>query len=429
MLEFKTETTRTLRTPDWYKTATRWTQLTLAEDDPVKFDPAFWIDLFRRSKSNATCLSAGGYIAYYPSEVPLHYVSKYIGDTDPFGTLVNGARALDMHVMARVDPHAIHQDAADAHPNGLRSTSNGQPRRHWAFPEVWVTCAYGDYNTGFMPKVVEEITRRYDIDAVFANRWQGHGVCYCASCTERFKAATGFDLPRNAKPTILHGTAWVDWRRDVLTEVIVQWDEVVKSVKPHASFIPNMGHASLMEFDLKIIEKHCPFLVVDHQGAHAASRWPGRPAARASACARAFPSARWCCITSVGLEEENRWKDSVQTGDESSCGSTTERAKAWPPGSRNSMASYRIPAGWTRSSSPYARHAKVQPAIDASRPTAEIALIDPASTLRRIPRTGTTRPRRTNLVFIMRSSRRGCPSRWSPTRCLRRRCSAASKCW
>src|SRR4029079_15453165 len=105
ILDAKTETAATLTTPEWFRTATRCTQLTHAEDDPVKFDPDFWIDVFRRTKSNATCLSAGGYIAYYPSKVPFHYVSKFIGEKDPFGALVDGARSLDMHVMARVDPH------------------------------------------------------------------------------------------------------------------------------------------------------------------------------------------------------------------------------------------------------------------------------------------------------------------------------------
>ena len=124
-----------LRTPDWYRTATRWTQLTLVENDPVKFDPDFWIDVFQRTRSNAVCLSAGGYIGFYPSKVPLHYVSKYLGDTDPFGRLVDGARSLGMHVMARVDPHAIHQDAADAHPLIVRQREQRQharlvPRKH-----------------------------------------------------------------------------------------------------------------------------------------------------------------------------------------------------------------------------------------------------------------------------------------------------------
>src|SRR5690606_26606007 len=155
----------------------------------------FWIEMFERTRSNATCLSAGGYIAYYPSKVPYHYVSRYLGDTDPFGALVAGARRLNMHVMARVDPHAIHQEAAEAHPEWVAVDRDGHPRRHWSYPEVWVTCAYGDYNAVFMPEVVKEITREYDIDAVFANRWQGHGVCYCESCRRGVRDASGPDLP------------------------------------------------------------------------------------------------------------------------------------------------------------------------------------------------------------------------------------------
>lgn len=82
MPDIAQQATGSLRSPDWFRAATRWTQITLAEDDPVKFDPAFWIEVFLRTKSNATCISAGGYIAYYPSKVPLHYVSKYLGERD-----------------------------------------------------------------------------------------------------------------------------------------------------------------------------------------------------------------------------------------------------------------------------------------------------------------------------------------------------------
>ena len=54
-----------LRSPTWYETATRWTQLTLVEDDPGSFDLDFWLGVFDETKSNATCLSAGGYVAYW----------------------------------------------------------------------------------------------------------------------------------------------------------------------------------------------------------------------------------------------------------------------------------------------------------------------------------------------------------------------------
>ena len=103
----------------WYDRPMRWAQLTLVEDDPGNYDPAFWLDYFRRTHSDAACLSAGGCVAYYPTQVPLHYRSRYLGDRDCFGELVAGCRKLGMNVIARTDPHAVHQDACDAHPEWI----------------------------------------------------------------------------------------------------------------------------------------------------------------------------------------------------------------------------------------------------------------------------------------------------------------------
>ena len=107
---------------------------------------------------------------------------------DPFGELVEGARRA-RHACDGPRRPARHprRMPPTAHPEWIAVDADGEPRRHWAFPGVWVTCAYGDYNLGFMPEVVREIARNYDIDAVFANRWQGHGVCYCDSCRRTSK--------------------------------------------------------------------------------------------------------------------------------------------------------------------------------------------------------------------------------------------------
>lgn len=381
MLDAQPEANPQLRTPDWYRSATRWTQLTLAEDDPVKFDPAFWIDVFKRTRSNATCLSAGGYIAYYPSRVPLHYVSRYLGDTDPFGTLVEGARKLNMHVMARVDPHAIHQDAADAHPEWIAVDRDGNRRRHWAFPEVWVTCAYSSYNFEFMPKVLEEITRGYDIDAIFANRWQGHGVCYCDACRQSFQSASGYDLPRDANPEDPVWMAWAAWRRTTLTRLVVEWDAVMKQVRPHTSFIPNMGSVSLMEFDLDVIEKYCPFLCVDDQGRRGTEPiWMGgRNGKRMRATFRDRPAI---LITSIGPEEVHRWKDSVTTGPEMQAwidSGTTQGLLPWFTKFNGVVPDTR----WVQPvADSFLMHADLEPVLSAMTPVAEIAILDPATTLR-----------------------------------------------
>lgn len=381
MLDTKAHPESRLRTPDWYRSATRWTQLTLAEDDPIRFDPAFWIDVFKRTRSNATCLSAGGYIAYYPSRVPLHYVSKHIGDTDPFGTLVDGARRLGMHVMARVDPHAIHQDAADAHPEWIAVDKDGNKRRHWAFPEVWVTCAYSDYNFKFMPQVLAELTRDYDIDAIFANRWQGHGVCYCESCKTDFRAASGYELPRDANPEDPVWMAWAAWRRTILTRLVVEWDAVMKAIKPHTSFIPNMGSVSLMEFDLDVIERYCPFLCVDDQGRRGTEPiWmAGRNGKRMRATFRERPAI---LITSIGPEEAYRWKDSVTTGPEMQAwidSGTTQGLLPWFTKFNGVVPDTR----WVQPiADSFGLHADLEPVLSTMTPAAEIAILDPATTLR-----------------------------------------------
>src|SRR5437763_7665390 len=97
----------------------RWAQLTLAENDPGTYDLQFWLDYFKRTHSDAACLSAGGCVAFYPTEIALHYRSQWMGASDPFGDLVAGCRKLGMVVMARTDPHAAHQDVYDAHPDSI----------------------------------------------------------------------------------------------------------------------------------------------------------------------------------------------------------------------------------------------------------------------------------------------------------------------
>src|SRR5580658_8977671 len=166
------------QSPSWVNKPMRWAQLTLVEDDPGKFDPQFWLDYFRRTHSDAVCLSAGGCVAYYPTQVPFHHRSAWLGDRDVFGELVAGCRKLNMSILVRTDPHATYDDVQAAHPDWIAVDAEGHPRRHWASPEMWVTCGLGPYNFEFMTAVHEEIMSRYRVNGVFVNRWDGSGQCY-----------------------------------------------------------------------------------------------------------------------------------------------------------------------------------------------------------------------------------------------------------
>src|SRR5438128_10189143 len=69
----------------WYDRPMRWAQLAFVEDDPGNYDLSFWLDYFKSIHADAACLSAGGVVAFYPTEIPLHYRSRWLGTTDAFG--------------------------------------------------------------------------------------------------------------------------------------------------------------------------------------------------------------------------------------------------------------------------------------------------------------------------------------------------------
>ncbi len=298
-------------TPSWVNKPMRWAQLTLVEDDPGKFDPHFWLDYFQRTHSDAVCLSAGGCVAYYPTDVPFHHRSAWLGNRDVFGELVEGCRKLGMVVIARTDPHATYDDVQAAHPDWIAVDASGQPRRHWSSPEMWVTCAFGPYNFDFMTEVKKEIMTRYRVDGIFINRWDGSGTCYCVHCQSNFKAATGLALPVTDDQRDPSRHAYVLWRQERLFELWRAWDGAVRRINPDSCVIPNTGGGATSSLDMKKIGELAPTLMADRQSRKGLMA-PWANGKNAKEFRAPMGSKPVVGIFSVGLDEVYRWKDAVQ---------------------------------------------------------------------------------------------------------------------
>jgi hypothetical protein len=297
---------------EWAERPMRWAQLTLVEDDPGKFDPGFWLDYFKRTHSDGVCLSGGGCVAYYPTEVPFHHRSAWLGDRDVLGELIAGCRAMGMTILVRTDPHATYDDVQAAHPDWIQVDVQGKPRRHWSSPEMWVTCALGPYNFEFMTAVHKEIMGRYHVDGIFLNRWDGSGMCYCVHCVANFKAASGFDLPRTDDPHDPVRRAYLVWWRQRLLDVLGVWNDTLRSINPEACVIPNNGAGALTPLDSIKIGNQSPMLVADRQARRGLMPpWMmGKTAKEFRATMGQKPVIG---LFGVGLEEPYRWKDSVQS--------------------------------------------------------------------------------------------------------------------
>jgi hypothetical protein len=301
--------------PSWVDRPMRWAQLTLVEDDPGTFDPTFWLDYFARTRSDAACLSAGGCVAYYPTQVPFHHRSAWLGDRDVFGELVAGCRKLGMVVVARTDPHATYDDVQAAHPDWIAVDAEGKPRRHWASPEMWVTCGLGPYNFEFMTEVKREIMSRYRVDAIFINRWDGSGTCYCEHCRRNFKSASGLDLPRTDDRGDPARLPYLVWRQRRLFDLWQTWDEAVREINPDSRVIPNTGGGATSRLDMVEIGALAPMLAADRQ-ARSGLMAPWAIGMNAKEYRAALGPKPVAGLFSVGVEEPYRWKDSVQNAAE-----------------------------------------------------------------------------------------------------------------
>ncbi|MBH0113851.1 ThuA domain-containing protein [Novosphingobium sp. YJ-S2-02] len=325
--------------PGWQADPMRWFQLAFTEDDPGAFDPDFWMAYFREIGAQGVCLSAGGGIAFYPTRIPHHGKSANMtSGRDPFGTMALACKREGIDVLARIDPHAMPQSAFAAHPEWAARDAQGEARRHWSASDLYLTCPYGPYNFEFMPEVIDEIATRYPVDGFFGNRWNTLGLCHCDSCKRNFEAATGAQLPTQTDPATPEGLRWHEWSQSRLLAVQDLWNETIVKRRPNAFFVSGTERRGIMDYDAREIGERMKMVFGDRQARSSESTYytPGTKAWNSGRFAKELRGYMFDKpvghIISVGVEEEYRWKDSVQDAAEIriwAAGSIAQGARPW----------------------------------------------------------------------------------------------------
>lgn len=226
--------------------------------------------------------------------------------------------------------------------------------------------------------MIREIVREYDVDAVFANRWEGYyGISYSDGARKSFHDETGLELPAEE-----HGEGWpeyVDWRRRRLGELVGIWDQAVRDLRPQARFVPNLGALAARDLAQDLAEPVAPLFIIDKQGRHGIEApWAaGRNGKRNRGV---FPDRPVRLITSVGPEHKYRWKDSVAPGEETKTWIVDGFAQGALPWFTKFNAS--VPdRRWVQPIiDAFTLHASVEPVLRDLRITAEVALLDPTRT-------------------------------------------------
>jgi len=232
----------------------RWGQINIREIEPPDFDVVWWENFWRSLHLDGITLNAGGFVAYYPTQLPDQHRSRWLGERDLFGELVAAAKRCNTRVLGRIDPGESYEDVYYRHPDWFAVDRDGRPLRELDAPELYVPCMNGPYYWEFVPEIMREILNTYDVDGIFCSEWDGRGrICHCVRCRQLFRDAVDRDLPVAADPTDMTWKLWSVWQQRRLGDLSQHWNGLVQTLKPAALWMGNHSDRGFLADLLEMI--------------------------------------------------------------------------------------------------------------------------------------------------------------------------------
>jgi len=205
----------------WFHRTRRWGQVNLTEIDPTRFDLPWWRAQWKRTCLQGVVVNAGGIVAYYPTDVPLHRRAEFLGNRDLFGEILHAAHDDGLAVFARMDSNRADAKFFQMHPDWFAQDAEGKP---YKLADLFIACVNGSYYEEHIPAILREVAGRYHPEGFTDNNWNGlmrHQPCYCTNCERKFLARTGQPIPRAVDWNAPLYRDWIMWNYERRLEI---WD-------------------------------------------------------------------------------------------------------------------------------------------------------------------------------------------------------------
>ena len=246
----------------WHQRVRRVGQVNFNERDPAEADVEAWANYWAEAKVDAILLNVTGMLAFYPTEVPFHRRSKYLGNRDFFGECCAAAKKRGIRVVGRLSPDLQWEEVLDQRPEWFMRDRAGKPVPVFSrAPGLYQTCMFTTYFSEFTPAVMREINARYDVDGLYANGWPNFNVprCYCDVCR------------RIGEPES------IDYHRRYMDRAVEIWqlyDRIAKEKRGENLFFGNLGGGVRSGLDLHRLGAVAQWFNADNQGrTGAAPQW------------------------------------------------------------------------------------------------------------------------------------------------------------
>jgi hypothetical protein len=253
----------------WYSSMLRCGQININEQDPLTMDADAWIDYFVSLKVNAVLLNGGGIMAYYPTKIPYHHRSEFLGSRDLFGDLVAASSKKNLRVVARMDCNYAYEEAFQAHPEWFQHNADGTPRRNPECSWLYKTCMFSAYFTEQMPAIYREMNHLYGPDGYYTNGWPGTEaleVCHCQNCQKLYHDQTGGTPPETTDASSAIYRKYYAAYMDRISQIWKLWDDIAKEKSPDSVYVGNLGGGIRTIKNVKRLSEVAAWFNADNQG-------------------------------------------------------------------------------------------------------------------------------------------------------------------
>lgn len=230
---------------EWWKHEYRVLQTNLREIDVLQ-DPQEIARATRDFGANVIVSNIGGIVAFYPSQLSLHYRNPYLkGDFS--GEMVAAAHAQGLAYIGRFDLSKALKPAYDAHPEWFMRNRDGTPRE---YAGTYQACPNGGWAQDYSLQILKEGVERHDVDGLFFNMVNfvrtdysdvDHGICVCDNCRRQFRDLYKLDLPKTDDGTDPNWGAYQRFQAQVSTELSQKARAVLQATRPNAPLMDFFG--------------------------------------------------------------------------------------------------------------------------------------------------------------------------------------------
>ena len=253
----------------WYATMRRCGQLNFNERDPLTVDVNAWADYWASLKIDAFLTNGGGIVAFYPTAVPYHHRSEFLGSRDLLGEVVAAFQRRSIRVVARMDCNYAYEDALRAHPEWFERNRDGSPRPHNESTWLFKTCMFSPYFTEQMPAIYREIATRYPVDGFYTNGWPSTGaleLCYCENCQRVFRDEVGGTPPAQTDASSPLYRKYYDVSMRRIASVWQAWQAVATEKRADLVYVGNLGGGIQTVKNVRALADVAHWFNADYQG-------------------------------------------------------------------------------------------------------------------------------------------------------------------